>query len=188
MTIRTSVLASLCWLAACAGTPPASGDAAATRVAGDPLPTADFRREHAGIREHLEHLHTMVGGLAAQTPAERGETMEFVVRFLEEHIRKHAEAEEAILYPAVDQRAAKGRPFTATMRREHVIVGRWIDDLAREAARPAPDAVAFARQTDRLLGLITAHFEAEEEVLLPVLDATMTRAEFEREVGSRLRH
>lgn len=189
MTKPLALLSWLCGLAACAGGPPASRMAPAPHPETGGLPTANFRVEHESIREHLEHIAAMVGSLGPKPAAERRETMAFVARFLDEHIRSHAAAEEAVLYPAVDRRAASGpHPFTATMRWEHTIVGRWIDALAREAAKPEPDPVAFARQADRLLGLITAHFEEEEEVLLPILDATMTREEFEREVGSRLRH
>jgi hypothetical protein len=51
------------------------------------------------------------------------------------------------------------------------------------AASASPDAAAFVRRADNLLGLIWAHFEEEEMVLLPVLDETMTPEQFEREVG-----
>jgi hypothetical protein len=69
------------------------------------------------------------------------------------------------------------------MRYEHTIVGRWIDELAAMAAGPTLDAKAFARKSDRLLGLIAAHFEEEEEVLLPILDRATTREELEKELG-----
>jgi hypothetical protein len=51
------------------------------------------------------------------------------------------------------------------------------------AAKPGFNAVQFARKTDRLLGLISAHFEEEEEVLLPVLDKSTTRKALEKELG-----
>ena len=148
------------------------------------LPTAPFRREHVEIKEHLGHLDTMIGTLPAAQPEERRRTMSQVVKFLDEHIREHAEWEEAHLYPAVDKRTLAGpNPFTATMRHEHRIVGRSIDALAKMAADPNASATVFARSADRLLGLISAHFEEEEEVLLPILDKTMTKEEFARELG-----
>ncbi|GMU67149.1 MAG: hypothetical protein AMXMBFR36_34230 [Acidobacteriota bacterium] len=149
-------------------------------VAGDNRPTASFRAEHAEIKEHLRHLDAMVGGLDGAPREERRRTMEFVVKFLNEHIRSHAAWEEAHLYPVVDDRAGrKGEPFTASMRYEHGIIGRAIDGLAALAAAASPDAKAFARAADRTLGVIAAHFEKEEEVFLPVLDRSMTRAEVE---------
>jgi hypothetical protein len=56
--------------------------------------------------------------------------------------------------------AAETRP-TAAFRQEHAevkVIGLWIDELATLAAAPDLDARAFARKTDRLLGLIAAHF------------------------------
>ena len=151
--------------------------------AGD-LPTAPFRREHVEIKEHLGHLDTMIGSLPSAPAEERRRTMSQVVKFLDEHIRTHAEWEEAHLYPAVDKRTLAGpNPFTASMRYEHRIVGRSIDALAKMAADPDASAVTFARSADRLLGLISAHFEEEEEVLLPILDKAMTKEQFEAELG-----
>ncbi len=150
--------------------------------------SASFRAEHAGIRQHLRRVEETVGTLAEGPAAEGRERMSEVVAFFREHIVPHAEAEEEGLYPAVDRRAGKpSPPLTATMRHEHRIVGRWVEELAREAAKPAPDGTAFCRRADRLLGLLAAHFEEEEEVLLPVLDRTLTREELEREAGRPVR-
>jgi hemerythrin-like domain-containing protein len=153
-------------------------------AAGTPRrPTDGFRKEHVEIKVHLDHVRAWAADLRGAP--DRRATMTRIVSFFTEHIRPHAEWEEKVLYPAVDRRAGsrETHPFTATMRHEHRIVGRWIDELAAEARKPRPDAVAFQRRTDNLLGLIMAHFELEEEVLLPVLDATMTPAEFDREIG-----
>ncbi len=148
-------------------------------------PTEPFRREHAGIKEHLEHIHVELGKLSSASPDQQRASMRPVVGFLREHIKPHAEWEERVLYPAVDKRAASGNsPFTASMRYEHGIVGRWTDELAAIASSPTPDADAFVRRADNLLGLISAHFEEEEEVLLPILDRTMSKEEFDREIGS----
>ncbi len=69
------------------------------------------------------------------------------------------------------------------MRQEHRVVGRWIDELGALLAKPTFDATAFARRSDNLLGLIDAHFECEEQVLLPLVDRSMTRAQFEKAMG-----
>lgn len=148
-------------------------------------PTDPFRREHAEIKEHLDHLKVEVGKIGSAVPEEQQTSMAHVVRFLREHIKPHADWEERVLYPAVDRRAASGpNPFTASMRYEHRIVGRWTDELARMASASPPDTTGFARRADNLLGLIWAHFEEEEEVLLPILDRAMSKEEFDREIGS----
>jgi hemerythrin-like domain-containing protein len=150
-----------------------------------PLPSQGFRLEHADLRQRLVHLETMVGALARATRDKQVALMREVVSFLEGHVNAHAQWEERVLYPVVDRQAGSGtEPFTASMRHEHRIIGRWVKELSREAARPVPDARAFARRADNLLGLMTAHFEEEEEVLLPVLDRTMTAEQFQREVIS----
>jgi hemerythrin-like domain-containing protein len=146
-------------------------------------PSEAFRKEHLAIRDHLNSIDKTTGELAQQKPETQKVTMNKIVSFFAEHIRPHAEWEEKVLYPAVDKRAKSGENlFTATMRHEHKIVGRWIDELKKQADAAKPDASTFVRKTDKLLGLILAHFEEEEDVLLSVLDRSMTTQEFEREI------
>lgn len=179
MTMTKTRLALLFAAAASASTTAAAGDA-------DPRPTAPFRQEHVEIQEHLGHIRDMVGSLATARPEARAGTMKNVVQFLERHIKPHAEWEERVLYPVVDRHArAEKPPFTASMRHEHKIVGRWIEELAQESKKPSPDAVAFARRADNLLGLIWAHFEEEEQVLLPILDQKMSREQFKKEIADK---
>ncbi|MHB8999974.1 MAG: hemerythrin domain-containing protein [Thermoanaerobaculia bacterium] len=146
--------------------------------------TEAFRAEHAEVKEHLAHLDQMAGSLAANDAAAQRRTAGFIAKFLKDHILSHAQWEEAHLYPAVDKRTHAGEyPFTGSMRYEHIIVGRSIAELETMAAAESIDATRFARKTDRLLGLIAAHFEEEEEVLLPILDKSTTREALEKELG-----
>lgn len=164
---------------------PAQGEKAST---GD-RPTAAFRAEHQEVQVHLRHVHDWVGGLRAQGPAEQKKTAQKVVAFFEKHIKPHAEWEERFLYPVVDRLAGGGaNRFTSTMRYEHRVVGRWIAELRAESEKPKLDAAKFARRTDNLLGLLWAHFEEEEEVLLPFIDKGMSKEQFERELGKGAGH
>lgn len=148
-------------------------------------PSEQFRSEHIEIKKHLAHVEQWTGELSDTAPAEQKKTMQKIVTFFNEHIKPHAEWEERKLYPAVDKRTAKGsEAFTSTMRYEHRIVGRWIEELDKEAKLKSPDTKSFSRKTDQLLGLIKAHFEEEEEVLLPILDKSMTPAQFKEEIIS----
>ena len=157
--------------------------------AAETRPTESFRKEHAEIKEHLQHLHVMAGKLTTADAAQRRETANFIVKFLNDHIRSHAKWEEARLYPAVDHRTHAGmHPFTSSMRYEHGIIGRAIDELDRLAAATPFDPVGYLRKTDRLLGVISAHFEKEEEVFLPILDRTMTREELEKALAVDTAH
>ncbi len=149
------------------------------------LPTAGFRAEHAETKEHLRHLDGMVRSLDDAPAAEQNRTMSFVVKFLREHILTHAAWEEAHLYPLVDERAGRaGEPFTASMRYEHGIIGRGIDELSELATAATTDPKVFARSADRVLGIIGAHFEKEEEVFLPLIDRSMSREEVEKALGA----
>lgn len=148
-----------------------------------PLPSHSFRLEHAEFQQHFGHLDAMVGALATASPHEQAAHMAHIVGFLTDHLQGHAEWEERVLYRVVDREAGSGRePFTASMRHEHAIIRRWVAELAAEAGQKVPDARAFARRADKLLGLLTAHMEEEEEVLLPVLDRSLTAEQFQREV------
>jgi len=145
-----------------------------------PRPTEPFRQEHRNLQVDLRHLDGRLDALVTARAPERERIMTEVVGFMNQHIRPHAIWEERVLYPLVDDKAGSkpGHRFTASMRFEHTIVGRRIDELDAFRRRPQVEAVAFVRLADKLLGLITAHFEEEEQVLLPILDATMTPEEF----------
>lgn len=151
-------------------------------------PTKEFRSHHAEILVHLGHVDAMAARLGQETREQQVRTMQSVVGFFKEHIGPHAMDEERVLYPAVRRRAGEGNRLTEVPIYEHRIVERWIAGLEAEAAKPSPDAAAFAQKAVHLVGLLRAHFEVEEQVLLPVLDATMTPAEFKREVGDRMAH
>jgi hemerythrin-like domain-containing protein len=159
---------------------PSQGEKAMT----NDRPTNAFRAEHREMQEHLRHVHEWVGTLSTQQPPEQRKLAQKIASFFEKHIKPHAEWEERFLYPVVDKLAGGGaNAFTSTMRYEHRVVGRWIGELRSDADKPKIDVPKFARRADNLLGLIWAHFEEEEEVLLPLIDKVMTRAQFERELG-----
>ena len=148
--------------------------------AAEDRPTAAFRAEHVEVRQHLAEAKSWVGELGGQKAEGARAKAQKVVMFFEKHIKPHADWEERVLYPLVDRLAGGGEHrFTASMRHEHRIVGRWVADLSQRLAQERFDARAFARRADSLIGLVDAHFEVEEEVLLPLIDAKMTREEFE---------
>lgn len=162
------------------------GDAGVAAAAEQP--TAAFREHHADIIVHLGHIDEMAARLAGETPEQQRATMAQVVGFFKDHIAAHAADEERVLYPVVARHAGEGNRITEVPIYEHRIVERWIGGLERRAAEPAPDPAAFAREAGHLVGLLRAHFEVEEQVLLPILDGAMTAEEFEREVGSKMAH
>lgn len=159
---------------------------AAAGSPGVPAATEPFREEHRHIRTHLDEVADKVGKLSRATATEQKTLMAEIVSFFEKHIAPHADWEERVLYPAVDTKAGSpsAHPFTASMRYEHRIVHRWVKQLDAERKSSKPDLTRFARQSDRLLGLVLAHFEEEEEILLPILDAKMAPEEFRKLMGA----
>ncbi len=145
-------------------------------------PTQPLRDEHKELWPHVEVLRTTADAVG-EAPAEllqRG--VDEVYAFLAHHLIPHAQAEEAALYPVVQQ--AMGAPqATATMSRDHVEVGRLADELAGlraqlGAAAPSPaQAKALRRVLYGLYALLTVHFAKEEEVYLPLLDQRLSAAE-----------
>lgn len=168
----------------------AAGDAVQSQgdPSSSPRPTEAFRAHHVEILEHLGHIDAMAVGLRAQSPEEQIATMRRVVTFLREHIAAHAADEERVLYPVVQHHAGDDNQLTTVPIYEHRIVERWIAELDQESTKQDPDAAAFALTAHQLTGLLRGHFEVEEEVLLPVLDETMTADQFQREVADRMGH
>lgn len=149
--------------------------------------TQAFRDAHVELRRMLEAQTAALGDLTRASPEVARAIMARAIVFLDEEVRPHANAEEVKLYPALDGAVGGREPFTATMRHEHAIIDRWIEELAVHAGSTTPDAAWFTRRADRLFGLIEAHFEEEEVLLLPVLDRVFeTEDQLERAVGGEI--
>jgi len=142
-------------------------------------PTEPLRAEHRDLLPRIEALDAAAFDLDRSSSNEVEGHLRDVVSFLREHLLPHAHAEEAVLYPAVEQ--AMGAPnATATMRADHTEISLRVDRLAHTADRIAtewPDESLrhdIARQLIGLAAILALHFQKEEEVLLPVLDQTLS--------------
>jgi iron-sulfur cluster repair protein YtfE (RIC family) len=141
-------------------------------------PTEPLRSEHRDLLPHLLALDTAANDAATWDRDTAVATLGDLVEFLRGHLVPHATAEEAVLYPAVEE--AMGAPgATATMRADHVEIVARIDRLAESAAAVEhrwPDADLARDVAHQLVGLsaiLHLHFSKEEDVLLPVLDASL---------------
>ena len=141
--------------------------------------TQPLRDEHAELRPHLQHILALADeiqdgadpGLVARVGKVHG--------FLQDHLLDHARVEEAALYPAVAE--AMGAPeATATMSRDHVEIGRLVDELGElkgqltGATITPTQAKALRRVLYGIHAVVKLHFAKEEEVYLPLLDARLT--------------
>lgn len=137
--------------------------------------TQPLRDEHAHLLPHIEALREVADQVGDSGIDVLRQELSGVVAFLTDHLIPHALAEDAVLYPVVG--AAMGAPeATATMRRDHVEVGRLTDELGAlrhqltGAALEPGTAKALRRLLYGLYALIKVHFVEEEEIFLPVLD------------------
>ncbi len=137
--------------------------------------TAALRDTRAHLRQALARIADRVGTLRDLPPEGRVAAMEHVSDELSARLRPHLRWEERTIHPIVDKFACEGpAAFSASMRYEHAIIYRGLDDLRALASDPSA-VVAFARRADNLLGIVLAHLELEEEVLFPILDRALRR-------------
>jgi iron-sulfur cluster repair protein YtfE (RIC family) len=113
--------------------------------------TQPLRDEHKELFPNVDRIRQVAESIGDVAVTELRRGVEEVYDFLANHLKPHAEAEDAALYPVVQQ--VLGSPdATKTMSRDHVEVG-----------------VLFG-----VYGLVKVHFAKEEEVYLPILDQRLT--------------
>jgi hypothetical protein len=149
-------------------------------------PTDPLRAEHARILaslhamgERLERLHE--SGTLDQLSLAR-EVIEFVHR----QVIPHARAEEYTLYPAADWAAGEGSRMTELARYEHGLIVRRCQALEK-AVSAGSSSGKLMHLCYGILGLVAAHFQGTEEIVLPYLDRAFDAARFEKEVLTPLR-
>lgn len=141
--------------------------------------TQPLREEHKELLPHIESLL-----LAAEAVTENpGEDIFNLIteaeNFLVYHLIPHAQAEDRALYPVV-QKVMGAPEATATMSRDHIEVGRLVEELKMirsqiTGRRINPEQVrGLQRVLYGLYALVKVHFAKEEEIYLPLLDARLS--------------
>jgi iron-sulfur cluster repair protein YtfE (RIC family) len=145
-------------------------------------PTQPLREEHRELFPHIEQLRLAADRVGPVPPEDTRRAVDEAYGFLVGHLIPHAQAEDAALYPVVAR--VMGAPeATATMRRDHVEVGRLTEELGALRSRLATGAFdeTLQRELRRVLyglyALVAVHFAKEEEIYLPLLDARLTTEE-----------
>ncbi|HEX6424840.1 MAG TPA: hemerythrin domain-containing protein [Acidimicrobiales bacterium] len=144
-------------------------------MTSDTLPTEPLRSEHRDLLPHLRALDAAADEVDRWDGDEATHVLGDIVGFLRGHLIPHAHAEEAVLYPAIEE-AMSAPGATATMRADHAEIVARIDRLAQAAATVGqrwPDPALARDLAHQLVGLsaiLQLHFHKEEDVLLPVLD------------------
>ena len=81
--------------------------------------TRQFQAEHAAIRADIDAVRAAADALGDLEPAEAVARVRDVHRLLVDEVEPHEEAEQDVLYPALD-RVIGGRDPTGPMSRAHV--------------------------------------------------------------------
>jgi iron-sulfur cluster repair protein YtfE (RIC family) len=147
--------------------------------------TQPLREEHKELLPHIEAIRQVADAIGEAPLSELRPQIDNVYDFLTQHLLPHAQAEEAVLYPAVGK--VMGAPeATGTMSRDHVEVGRLIDELGLIRSNTSGSTLTALQIKDLrrvlygLYTLVKVHFAKEEEVYLPILDARLTPDEARR--------
>ncbi len=117
--------------------------------------TARFQREHEAVRAHIEAVGAAATALSTLRGRPALRRLKEVRRLLVDEIQPHEEAEEAVLYPALD-RILGGHDATAPMSLAHTEILRQIRRLGLllDSIGPnGPDAIEIAELRDLLFGL-----------------------------------
>ena len=139
--------------------------------------TQPLRDEHKELIPHIEQILEVANSIPEASPVRMRAGVQEVYEFLAYHLIPHAQAEDAALYPVV-QKVLGSPDATRTMSRDHVEVGRLVEELSllRLDLTPA-NFKALQRVLYGLYALVKVHFAKEEEVYLPLLEARLTPEE-----------
>ena len=142
--------------------------------------TQPLRDEHRELLPRAESLRAAAE--AAESPGHGlRAALDEALAFLNGQLIPHAQAEDAELYPKVEQ-VMQAPGATRTMHRDHVEVVALTRELTRlrDSLTDAPTADqrrALQRALYGLYAVVRLHFAKEEEVYLPVLDAGLSPEE-----------
>ncbi len=136
--------------------------------------TQPLREEHQELIPHIEQILKVADSFSDAPLEQVRQGIQEVYDFLAYHLIPHAQAEEAALYPVVQQ--VLGSPeATRTMSRDHVEVGRYVEELDELRQDPsARNTKSLQRVLYGLYALVKVHFAKEEEVYLPILDERLS--------------
>jgi iron-sulfur cluster repair protein YtfE (RIC family) len=136
--------------------------------------TQPLRDEHKELIPHIERILEVANSIPEASLEQIRDGVTEVYEFLAYHLIPHAQAEDAALYPTV-QKALGSPDATRTMSRDHVEVGRYIEELAGLREQVSPQSFkALQRVLYGLYALVKVHFAKEEEVYLPILEERLS--------------
>jgi len=139
--------------------------------------TQPLRDEHKELIPHIEKILEVANSIPEAPSEQIRDGVQEVYEFLAYHLLPHAQAEDAALYPVV-QKVLGSPDATRTMSRDHVEVGRYIEELAELQQNVSPrNFKSLQRVLYGVYALVKVHFAKEEEVYLPILEEGLSPEE-----------
>ena len=142
-------------------------------------PTEPFRREHAELHAHVEHIGQAAREVRNLERSEREVLVGKIVGFLTGTLVPHARAEEEVLYPEWAKLVGFDDAAVPMVHDHEAIVAR----VERLEQTDVDEIDALQELLYGLYALIGVHFRKEEDIQLPAFDAAppeVTRAVLER--------
>ena len=143
--------------------------------------TRRFQGEHVAIRADLDRLRAAADDLDRIEPAEAMAEVRQVHQLLIEEVQPHEQAEQEVLYPALD-RLLGGADPTGPMSRAHVEIthqirrlGQLLDDIGPDGP-DSEDIIELRRLLYGLYAVLRLHTAQEEESYFSLADDTTTAA------------
>lgn len=140
-----------------------------------------LREEHQELFPHIKHMQTVADTIGIALLTTLRQEIDEITAFLVHQLLPHAQAEEHVLYPMIDE--IVGAPgVTATMSQDHLAIGRLTEELKnlrqnlQGTSLQISQQQALRRVLYGLWTLVTVHMAKEEEVYLPLLEAHLTEA------------
>jgi heavy metal translocating P-type ATPase len=137
--------------------------------------TRQFQSEHRAIRADLDAVRDAADALWELEPSEAVARVRDVQRLLVDEVEPHEEAEQDVLYPALD-RLIGGRDPTGPMTRAHVEIaaqirrlGLLLDDIGPDGP-DREDVMDLQRVLYGLHAILALHTTQEEESYLSLAD------------------
>lgn len=137
--------------------------------------TRRFQAEHLAIRADIDRIRHVADSLGSAGPRETLEQVRGIHRMLVEEIGPHEEAEELVLYPALERLLGGTEPL-GTMSRGHIEIehqirrlGQLIDDIAPEGLDEV-DLAELRRLLYGLYAILKLHTAQEDESYLSLAD------------------
>lgn len=127
----------------------------------------------------LEDHQVLRGLLARLDAADRPSELRNVYLLLVAELATHEAAEEEVVFPAFRAASPSGAKEALDRMGEH----EEVNELVEEMLRLPPSGHAFTKRACALVLDLTAHLDAEEELVFPILRDVLSREQLVDLVG-----